>query len=201
MPGMDGLTLARTIRAEERQRGETSPVPILAWTANVMAEDVDAALDAGMNDVLAKPSALAMVQRALEAWLTRTAGHSASLPEVAPATPAVRPDVAPIDEEELRMIMNGDGRLTREILDGFRASGGREIASLERALADANAPEIRRIAHRLKGQARLVAAAGLAGACERIEHHAIAGAVDRAAAAQAAAEWESLKRYLDARPG
>ena len=53
MPVMDGYQAARTIRAlEDRQRAS---VPIIAMTANAFAEDVKAALDAGMNGHIAKP--------------------------------------------------------------------------------------------------------------------------------------------------
>ena len=54
MPVMDGLATARSLRKVEAESGER-PVPVLALTANASAEDRDAALAAGMNDVLVKP--------------------------------------------------------------------------------------------------------------------------------------------------
>lgn len=56
MPGMDGLEAARQIRDLETQvGGRIDRVPIIALTANVMAEDRDACLEAGMDGYLVKP--------------------------------------------------------------------------------------------------------------------------------------------------
>jgi len=52
MPGMDGYEVARTIRA---MTGEVSHIPIMAMTANVMADDVALCLAAGMDDHIGKP--------------------------------------------------------------------------------------------------------------------------------------------------
>ena len=54
MPVIDGYEAARAIR-EERNRADAASVPIIAMTANAFAEDVRAALDAGMNAHIAKP--------------------------------------------------------------------------------------------------------------------------------------------------
>ena len=52
MPIMDGYEAARQIRA---MGTEISKIPILAMTANAFAEDREAALEAGMNEHIAKP--------------------------------------------------------------------------------------------------------------------------------------------------
>jgi hypothetical protein len=64
MPELDGLEAARLIRGLERQEGR-APTPILAMTANAFAEDRQACLDAGMNDVLTKPASRAVLHSAL----------------------------------------------------------------------------------------------------------------------------------------
>ena len=55
MPGMDGLTATRALRAVEAARPATARTPILMLSANAMAEHRDAARDAGADLHLAKP--------------------------------------------------------------------------------------------------------------------------------------------------
>jgi two-component system sensor histidine kinase EvgS len=198
MPGMDGFAFARAVRAEEAGRPGTPRVPIVAWTANVMPDDVEACLAAGMDDVLAKPSALSTVQRVLETWSDVT---DQTAPVIA-APLAVSSDGQdhPIDREQLRLIMNGDPALEREMLDGFRQAGLREVEALSQAITERECDRVRSVAHRLKGLARLVAAPSLAAVCEGIEGSAKAGALDDVLDAEAALvrEWDRVKQYLDA---
>jgi two-component system, cell cycle response regulator DivK len=53
LPGMDGETATRTLRADPIGRD----IPILAVTANAMAGDKERILAAGCNDYLSKPIA------------------------------------------------------------------------------------------------------------------------------------------------
>jgi signal transduction histidine kinase/CheY-like chemotaxis protein/HPt (histidine-containing phosphotransfer) domain-containing protein len=204
MPGMDGFAFARALRAEEASRSGAMRIPIVAWTANVMPEDVEMCLEAGMDDVLAKPSALSTVQRVLDTWILakeRTGTPTVTVPEE-DAAPTGSGDEA-IDRVQLRRIMNGDPVLEREMLDGFREAGLREIESLRTALTSRNADAVRNAAHRLKGLARLVAAPALAGVCEHIESNARAGSVDAALGARSELdfEWDRVSRFLDGGSG
>ena len=76
LPGMDGVTATRRIRA---LGGPASGVPIIAVTANAMAADRDSYLEAGMDDYLSKPidaaALFAAISRALGGrGATRAAG-------------------------------------------------------------------------------------------------------------------------------
>lgn len=62
MPGMDGPSAARAIRA----RGDETP--IVALTANAFAEDRRACLEAGMDDHLVKPLELEALRASLARW-------------------------------------------------------------------------------------------------------------------------------------
>jgi len=64
MPVMDGYTATRTIRALDDPA--LAGVPIVAMTANAFAEDVQAAMDAGMQAHIAKPVDIAVLHRTLE---------------------------------------------------------------------------------------------------------------------------------------
>jgi CheY-like chemotaxis protein len=67
MPVMDGLEATRRIRAGGKPGADT--VPILAMTANAMAEDRAKSLEAGMNDHLSKPFNPDQLETLLHRWL------------------------------------------------------------------------------------------------------------------------------------
>ena len=54
MPEMNGYEAAKAIRAMN-DRPDGKNIPIIAMTANSFAEDVQASLNAGMNEHLSKP--------------------------------------------------------------------------------------------------------------------------------------------------
>ena len=64
MPRMNGYEATRAIRHMEN-RPDGKNIPIIAMTANAFAEDVQAALDAGMNAHLAKPIVIDTVTKAI----------------------------------------------------------------------------------------------------------------------------------------
>lgn len=61
MPVMDGLTCAREIRSREEQGLLLRHIPIIATTANSRTEQIERALDAGIDEVLTKPFATAQL--------------------------------------------------------------------------------------------------------------------------------------------
>jgi len=77
MPNMDGYEATR----ELRRRGMT--LPILAITANVMAEDIELCLAAGMDEHLQKPINRQVLGKALEHWLPPNHSEEAALDEAA----------------------------------------------------------------------------------------------------------------------
>ncbi len=64
MPVMDGYTATRRIREQPR----FSKLPIIAMTANVMAGDLEYALESGMNDYIAKPIDPELMLKTIARW-------------------------------------------------------------------------------------------------------------------------------------
>ena len=69
MPIMDGYEATRQIRKLENQAAAT--LPIVAMTANAFQEDREAAFAAGMNDHLAKPIDIDLLEKVLKKYLSR----------------------------------------------------------------------------------------------------------------------------------
>lgn len=65
MPGLDGLEVARLLRADPQAYG--NPV-IIALTAHALREERERCFEAGMDDFLSKPLAFAELRRALTEW-------------------------------------------------------------------------------------------------------------------------------------
>ncbi|MDD4978316.1 MAG: PAS domain S-box protein [Gallionella sp.] len=68
MPEMDGYELTRKIRELEQQT-KSKRTPIIAWTANVLADEIERCNAAGMDDMLTKPTEFAGLKATLLKWL------------------------------------------------------------------------------------------------------------------------------------
>lgn len=67
MPQMDGCTAARTIR--KMQRSDAEIIPIVALTGSSSSEDVEAAMQAGMNNYMVKPVKMKLLAKMMEEYL------------------------------------------------------------------------------------------------------------------------------------
>jgi CheY-like chemotaxis protein/CHASE3 domain sensor protein len=67
MPEMDGLTAMREIR----KRPEFKKLPIIALTAKAMRDDLEACMDAGANDYIAKPLDVEKLLSLIRVWMPK----------------------------------------------------------------------------------------------------------------------------------
>ena len=147
MPGMDGFTAARAIRAMPPPRGR---VPIVALTADAFQASRQLAREAGMDGFLTKPAHLPQLREAL-------ARYGAG----APAAPLAEAGAAVLDEPDglLDMATIGDVRTALSadkyaaLLHGFLAGRSAAIGELRLALQTTPRTELRGRAHALKGAA------------------------------------------------
>jgi PAS domain S-box-containing protein len=154
MPVMDGYELTRKIRELE---GVSAHTPILAWTANVMVEEAQHSRDAGMDDVLTKPTELRLLRTKLLQWL----------PQLQAAAPVV------LDETVLAQLFPTLAAQA-EMLREFVKQHLQDSAELQSHLAvgTSAAAQLADCAHRMKGACRMVGAQALAELCLRIEQAA-----------------------------
>ncbi|MDR2965038.1 MAG: response regulator, partial [Treponema sp.] len=75
MPIMDGLEATRRIRALPDQQRKSEKLPIIAMTANVFKDDVEACISAGMDDHLGKPLDIEKVLEILHKYLKVSTGN------------------------------------------------------------------------------------------------------------------------------
>ncbi|MFM7784955.1 MAG: response regulator, partial [Gammaproteobacteria bacterium] len=71
MPGIDGVEATRLWRARE---GISHRTPIIAMTANVLAEDRELCREAGMDDFISKPVHLEELREKINACIVSGAG-------------------------------------------------------------------------------------------------------------------------------
>ncbi len=93
MPGMDGFTLTRHLRALERESAEQGPTPhwpIIAVTAHVTTGYRELCLASGMDDYLGKPYGRDELAAVLANWVGERAGSGGAVAATtaAPATAA-----------------------------------------------------------------------------------------------------------------
>ena len=197
MPELDGYELARRIRrmeADERR----ARTPIIACTANALRGEAESCLSAGMDDYLAKPVQLAELSAKLHQWLPLPPEQEpAATPDSQWAGSAAGAGApSPIDRSVLAGVSDGVQSAEEDILADFDRSTARDAATLHRAVDGGDAKEINKVAHRIKGAARMVGANALAHVCERMEHAGDASDLE-AAGEQIAVFDNELKRVRD----
>jgi PAS domain S-box-containing protein len=154
MPVMDGFTATRRIREREAREGLGIHLPIIALSANVMSEDRENCMAAGMDAHLGKPLEPTQLADCLARYLK--AG-------VAPKA---------VDLEALHELTGGDAEFERELVETFVSSGDKCLADIVAALAVRDWETIGKRAHALKGASANMQAHPLSVAASALENAA-----------------------------
>ena len=176
MPEMDGYELSRSIRRIEKEK-KLPHMPVIAWTANALAEEAERCRAAGMDELLVKPANLAQLRKVLATWLSlaETGRGQPGQNSAAQSHPLER-EAGPIDYAELRKIVPDDSEHA-PVLRDFLVQIHMDHSRLNEALQQENKEEAERTAHRMKGSSRMVGATELASICAAIEQFARDGAM------------------------
>ncbi|EIC21538.1 ABC transporter substrate-binding protein [Thiorhodovibrio frisius] len=192
MPGMDGLTATRRIRAWEERQADQSHLPIIAMTAHALRGDEAKSLAAGMDAHLTKPIDLDKLVATLARWLraelasagatdwpveratgqptgwpmTREAGHASADNSAGP--PPLR-DCPPFEIAAALHRCNDDLALLVKLIDTFVAEFADLVPELRAHLQDGHWAQARLRAHSLKGSAATLALESLARAARELE--------------------------------
>jgi two-component system sensor histidine kinase/response regulator len=174
MPEWDGLTATRAIRAREAREGRPR-LPVVALTANAMADFAATCRDAGMDDYLSKPLRQEELAEALSRQLPgrAVANRAAGATEASP--PALPPEATPaagFDLEKLRRICRDDPVQVNEMLSLFVSSTESLLTDLARAVEQRDAVQAARQAHQIRGAAAYLGAGEVTGLAGEVEAHA-----------------------------
>jgi len=164
MPEMDGLTATRRIRDRHSPVLDHN-IPVIAMTANAMQGDRERCLAAGMDDYVPKPVSPQALAAALDKWLPRSGDPKTdSVMPAASPPPAIPRATVVFDWPGLVERMLGQESLAQKILRSSMTQIPGQASILLERMETGNLPEIKRLAHALKG-----AVANLGGEEIRLE--------------------------------
>ncbi|MEA3151946.1 MAG: hypothetical protein QOD56_2885, partial [Gammaproteobacteria bacterium] len=159
MPVMDGFTATRHVRELEGREGRGKRIPIIALTANVMTEDRENCIAAGMDAHLGKPLEPSQLADCLGRYLKENEA------------------TADVDLVALRELTGGDAEFERELVETFISSGDQCLAEIVTALDASDLETIGKRAHALKGASANIHAHTLSAAASSLETAARTNAV------------------------
>lgn len=164
LPELDGYDTTREIR-KRQAAGRLPELPIVAMTAEALAGDREACLDAGMDDYLSKP----VQPRALYVMI-----HKYLQPK--PGTEAVAPPS--VDMSQLEEAAGGDIDFIRELVELYLNDTEHHLVLLEAAHRGGLFAELKREAHGIKGASANVGAIRMKELAQSIERSVADGALE-----------------------
>jgi two-component system, sensor histidine kinase and response regulator len=171
MPGMDGYTLAATIRSEEQ---DGSRLPIVALSANALNGEIDRCRAAGMDDYLSKPVQTEHLGNMIKRWLP---SEQTQVPDSVGEGDCEELEVLDVelgahvyDDQALARLVGDDPAVLAEFRQRFVLTGIKTMDAMRRAANNGDLASLGNLAHRLKSSCRVIGAMSLAECCDRIEH-------------------------------
>lgn len=169
MPVMDGLEATRRIRALPPP---ASAVPIVAVTASVMPEQVEACRGAGMDGHLAKPIDRETLLRLVRQFSENQQKPAGSTREAAETT---APEPLLLDTAAAEALRSDLGAATPAVLREFVLELERGDESLALMASEPETEVLRATTHRLLGVTRTLGARRLAQALETLQREIAGG--------------------------
>jgi CheY-like chemotaxis protein len=164
MPVMDGYLATQQIRKQAR----FANLPIIAMTANALAGDRDAALEAGMNDYVTKPIEPKKLFETLSRWFRASKTPKPAFSPVAQEDPPAI-SLPGISTNDALKRLGGNTALFLRLLTRFAKSNRNTSEQIESELAQGNVAEVKRLVHTLKGVAGNLGAMDLHGEAISLE--------------------------------
>jgi CheY-like chemotaxis protein/HPt (histidine-containing phosphotransfer) domain-containing protein len=138
MPGLDGAATAREIRRREDAGASEEPrIAIVALTGSALPEDRDRMLEAGMDDIVAKPIEPEDLDAALARWLSPATPPRGGViaPVPVPAAPSAAPASLVDPDAVARLGELGDPSFVARLVRVFLADAEHRIGQVDAAIA------------------------------------------------------------------
>lgn len=156
MPNLDGYET--TLRLRNAYQNSNQQAPIIALTASALLDEKEKALQAGMNQHLAKPFT---PEQLLEVFRQ-------CFPDFSPASISTSVPLA-INRQDLLELYEGDGQYMREIFEIFMHSIPVELAEMRQLLEAADWKNFAAKAHKIKPSFKMVGLGILSTRAEELE--------------------------------
>jgi CheY-like chemotaxis protein len=170
MPGMDGYEATTELR---ERKGPDRHLPVIAMTADAMAENRDRCLAAGMDELVTKPVSQGALAKALDRWTPPTApNHPGLAGHADQQADADSPSTAQSIRARLAELYGSepeDRQALTRVATLFITREQTEIEELAAAIGRQDPAAIQQHAHRLKGAAASIGATHMANLCEQLE--------------------------------
>ena len=171
MPEMDGYEATAEIR---RREGSGRRIPIIAMTANAMRGDREKALEAGMDDYIAKPVRREDLDAVLGRWIPRP--EPSAQGDGDPGSSAV--ELSVLESRRGPQKVGEPDKLSR-VVDLFIEDVPIQLAAMRLAVERGDSQEVEEKAHMLKGGSGYMGAARMAQMCARLEELGASGELSR----------------------
>lgn len=192
MPHMSGYEATGVIRIQEREQ-QLPPIPIIAMTANAMAEDREKCLAAGMDDYLSKPVKKEELKKTLAQWLIYDTLPQSTNSACATREVAEKSEQHPlVDQQVLASLKELMEEEFPALVNSYIEDAPKLLADILSSSKEAEREVLVRAAHTLKSSSSNLGAKQLATIAEAIETQGQAGKLGAAAALI-----PSLKTALD----
>ncbi len=154
MPEMDGYEATRRIR-DPKSGVLNNDIPVIAMTAYAMKGDREKCLEAGMNEYISKPVQVEKLAALLEEWIGKSIHEDNIALEDNKAEKnepvANQEDNDIFNKNFLLELLMGDEESFKLILKGFIDDLPNQINELKEKIDAGSAPDIKSIAHSIKG--------------------------------------------------
>ncbi|MCG3173433.1 MAG: Sensor histidine kinase RcsC [Myxococcota bacterium] len=160
MPEMDGLEATRCIRA---LRSDPEKPLIVGLSATSLKSDVDSCFTAGMNDFIDKPADMRKLRNMFDKWgATLRPRPVSGVSNAEPVNVKAMQGISALPEMETNDMIRG-------VYEAFLNHLPTKFAQIRDSLERGNLPQLRQVAHSLKGASAQLGCAPLSEVSARIE--------------------------------